>query len=223
MTARVAVTRPEPQASDTATRLAALGYCVVKAPLLVPVPRGDPGTPDGVGSLALTSRTAATVLAKHPGFHGLPVYAVGEATAAEARRAGFRLVDSAAGDVETLLPRLAGAPEPVVHMCGEDHRGDLVERLRAAGKAAERRILYAMEPAGALPETPVDAVLLYSPRTAALYAERMPEAWRGAVCVALSAAVAAPVAALPHVVAERPDEASALAALERALRGRVGA
>jgi len=220
---RVAVTRPEPQASDTATRLAALGYGVLKAPLLVPAARGGPGTARGVGALAITSRTAAMMLAAHPDFHAIPVYAVGEATAAEARRAGFTRVTSAAGDVESLLPLLADAPEPVIHPCGEDHRGDLVERLRAAGKTAERRVLYAMAPAARLPETPVDAVLLYSPRTATLYAQRMPEAWRSAVSVALSPAVAAPVAALPHVVAARPDEDALLAALGSALGRHVGA
>jgi uroporphyrinogen-III synthase len=215
VTFRVAVTRPEPQASDTAARLASEGYAVVKAPLLAAVPREGPGSAEGIGTLALTSRTAAQLLADRPRFHLIPVVAVGEATAAEARRAGFHEVRSADGDVEALLPMLLDVPGPVVHLSGEDQRGDLVERLRARGQAAERRILYAMEPAGRLPDVdPVDAVLLYSPRTAALFAERATApAWRGATCIALSAAVAAPVADRPHVVAARPDEPALLAAL----------
>jgi uroporphyrinogen-III synthase len=200
-------------------RLVSAGYEVLKAPLLVARPLAGPGDAAGVGALAFTSRTAAMMLADQPAFHRIPVYAVGEATAAEARRAGFLHVESAAGDVETLLPVLRNAAGPIIHFCGEDHRGDLVERLLAAGQAAERRVLYRMEPAGPLPDRPVDAVLLYSPRTAALYAESAPTSWRSALCVALSAAVAAAVRDRPHIVAERPDEDALLAALARAAAG----
>ncbi|ORE92360.1 uroporphyrinogen-III synthase [Stappia sp. 22II-S9-Z10] len=102
------MTRPEPQASGTARRLAALGYTPLVAPLLQVVPvTGDgteagegPGSANGIGTLALTSRTAALILAAHPAFHSLPVAAVGSATAAEARRAGFTRVNDAAGTVE---------------------------------------------------------------------------------------------------------------------------
>ena len=224
MTLRVAVTRPEPQASDTAMRLADAGYEAVKAPLLRVRPSADPGSPVGVGCLALTSRTAAMILADHPAFHGIPVFAVGDATAREALRAGFTAVTSGGGDVTALFHHLETAPEPIVHLCGADHTGDLVERLVSAGKVAERRVLYCMEPAGALPALPggaVDCVLLYSPRTAALYAERAPHGWRTAPCIALSAAVAKPVARFPHVVAARPDEDALLEALAEVAAGRL--
>jgi uroporphyrinogen-III synthase len=225
VTFRVAVTRPEPQATDTATRLSAAGYAVVKAPLMTPVPRDGPGSPHGVGTLVLTSRTAAMLMAAHPSFHHLPVHAVGAATAAEARHAGFSRVTSADGDVEALLPRLDDAREPIVHLCGADHRGALVDRLVASGRAAERRILYAMEPTGPLPPAPgpIHAVLLYSPRSAALYAERARSPlWREATCLALSAAVAEPLGAMPRVeVAERPDEGALFLALHRLARERA--
>jgi len=225
VTFRVAVTRPEPQATDTAARLTAEGYRVVKAPLITPVPREGPGRPRGIGSLVLTSRTAAMLMAAHPSFHRLPVYAVGAATGAEARHAGFARVTSAEGDVDALLPHLAGAAEPVVHLCGADHRGALVERLWERGQAAERRILYAMEPTGPLPavRAPLHAVLLYSPRTAALYAERAKSPlWREATCVALSPAVAGPLSDMLRVeVAVRPDEAALLAALRGLARERT--
>jgi len=221
VTLRVAVTRPEQQASDTAMRLTRAGYAAIKAPLLRVRPSLAPGSAAGIGSLALTSRTAAMILAHHPGFHKIPAFAVGEATAVEARRAGFATVTAAGGDVNALFHCLDGAPEPIVHFCGADHTGDLVERLVTAGMAAERRVLYRMEPAGDLPEAAVDSVLLYSPRTAALYADRAPQNWRGAPCIALSAAVAAPVARFPHVVAARPDEDAILAALADVASGRL--
>ena len=171
MTLVVAVTRPEPQASGTAARLTERGYTALLAPLLEAVPADGPGSADGIGALALTSRTAALILAAHPQFHAIPVFAVGTATAREARRAGFTKVADAAGTVDDLVARLGDAPGPVVHMAGLQHTGDLVERLVASGRDASRRIVYAMAPRPLPPAERVDAVLLFSPRTARVFAE----------------------------------------------------
>ncbi|WP_420391896.1 uroporphyrinogen-III synthase [Acuticoccus sp.] len=215
VSAVVAVTRPRPQADDTVRRLRRAGYGTVAAPLLTAEVVAHPGTAGGIGTIALTSRTAASILACHPRFHHLPVYAVGDATAREARRAGFARVTSASGDVTALAVHLAEAPQPIVHLAGQDNAGALVETLLARGQRAERRVIYAMRPATALPSVPrVDAVLLASPRTAATYAALAVNApWREAPCVALSAAVAAEVADRRVLVARRPDEDALLEAL----------
>ncbi|WP_226573276.1 uroporphyrinogen-III synthase [Acuticoccus sediminis] len=218
MTLVVAVTRPEPQASGTATRLAERGYTPLLAPLLEAVPAGDPGAADGIGALALTSRTAALVLAAHPRFHAIPVYAVGTATAGEARRAGFTAVADAAGTVDDLFARLMAVPGPVVHMAGREHTGDLVERLAAAGRTAERRIVYAMEPRALPAAAAVDGVLLYSPRTARLFAERaVAPPWSAAACIAMSQNVAEALPGRAATVAAAPTEAAMLEALAAAL------
>ncbi|WP_108662252.1 uroporphyrinogen-III synthase [Acuticoccus kandeliae] len=214
---RVAVTRPEPQASQTAQRLTAMGFEPFIAPLLQPVPGDPPGTADGIGSIALTSRTAAAMLAPHTAFHRLPVYAVGAATADEARSSGFIDVISADGTADELFEHLSGAPEPIVHMAGSDQRGDLVERLVAGGRKAERRIVYHMKPNKTLevPPGPVNAVLLYSPRTAKVFARRAkaPE-WQGATCVAMSAAIAEAVGdGFKTVVSAAPNQKSLIDAL----------
>lgn len=209
----VAVTRPQPQASGTASRLAALGYTALLAPLLESVPL-DPGPAAGIAALALTSRTAAMVLAAHPEFHALPVHAVGEASAAEARRAGFADVTAAGGDVDALCAQLATVAGPIVHMAGREHTGDLVERLTARGQSAARRVVYAMEPRPLPAAERVDNVLLFSPRTARLFAGAATDPpWRGARCVAISANAAAPLAAFPVTIAAAPTEAAMLAAL----------
>lgn len=214
---RVAVTRPEPQASGTARRLAQAGYIPVLAPLLAPIATGHPGTGDGIGTIALTSRTAAMVLGAYPALHGLPVVAVGDATAREARQAGFRVVASAGGDVTTLLAALVGAAEPIVHMAGAEQIGDLVEHLLARGQMAARRTLYKMEPVALPSVAPVAAVLIYSPRTARLFAASDAPAFRDALCVALSAAIAAALVGRRVVVAATPTEPAILAALRQAL------
>ncbi|WMS41548.1 uroporphyrinogen-III synthase [Acuticoccus sp. MNP-M23] len=220
----VAVTRPEPQASETAQRLRARGDTVVKAPLMEAVAHDGFGTADGIGTLALTSRTAARLLAGAPSFHHLPVLCVGDATRREALAAGATRVTSVDGDVDDLLGALlGGTAEPIVHLSGADQRGDLTGKLTAAGLRAERRVIYAMRPVSALPacNEPLDAVLLYSPRTAAIYARlaTLPP-WRSAPCVALSAAVSD---ALPEpgaaAIAKAPTEAALLEALDRLRAG----
>ncbi|MEO1102961.1 MAG: uroporphyrinogen-III synthase [Pseudomonadota bacterium] len=213
----VALTRPEPQATSTAQKLLRAGYGVLKAPLLHATPLPGWGEADGIGALALTSRTAAMLLAEHPAFHAIPTFCVGEATADDARKSGAGTVTVAGGDVDALFAVLcAQATPPIVHLCGEDHRGALAERLQAAGIHAERRIVYKMVAATRLPtpNTPPDAALLYSPRTAKIYAGlATAPPWRDVACVALSPAVAAPLAA-SAVVAATPDETALLGALE---------
>jgi uroporphyrinogen-III synthase len=81
-----------------------------------------------------------------------------------------------------------------LHLCGRDHVA-----AEQAGLSIERRIVYAADAAGALPEAAIEALgsgaiaLLHSPRSAALFAKLADEA--GLDCskisiVALSAAVA---------------------------------
>lgn len=215
----VAVTRPEPQASETASQLARRGYQVVRAPVLRAEPLDGWGTADGIGTLAMTSRTAAAMLADHPAFRTIPIFCVGAASARAARAAGARSVRNSEGDVEALFDLLCReARPPVVHLAGEDQRGDLVGALRGAGIAAERRIVYRMVAAESLPAQPgpLDATLLYSPRSAAIYtrlATRPP--WREAPCVALSEAVAANAPpGVATTTAHTPDEPALLAALD---------
>lgn len=218
MPATVAVTRPLPQAEGTARRLAAQGF----VPRIVPLLRrervpADLGT-DGVAALAFTSRSAPQILADvhDPALKDRPVFCVGEATAREARAAGFAHVEHAAGDVAALAALIARRrPGRLVHLSGEAQQGDLVGAIRAAGGEAERRILYRMRAGGPLPAAPCDAVLLYSPRTAAAFAgEAAGTPWRASACVALSPEVAAALAPLrPAAVAARPSEDDLLRAL----------
>lgn len=227
MSFTVAVTRPEPQASETAARLAGRGYAVVRAPLLVPEPVDGWGTPAGVGAVALTSRTAARLIAAHPEFHDIATFCVGAATAEEAAASGVRDVRQADGDVAALADLMRGsALATAVHFCGEDHRGDLAGALAAAGIAAERRVVYRMAPAASLPPCagPLDAALLYSPRTAEIFTRLGTGApWRQAACVALSAAVAARAPrGVVVATAARPDEPALFEALDR-LREEQGA
>lgn len=222
MSLTLAVTRPEPHASETAEKLRALGHDTILAPLLKVEPVAPPGTAEGVGGILLTSRTGARLMANWPSFHTLPALCVGAATAEEARAAGFVSVADAGGDVDHLLAMAIGAGHgPLVHMAGEAHTGDLVERLGEAGIPAERRIIYRMAAAERLPDAQrLDAVLLYSPRTANTF-QRLATVppWQSATALALSAAVAEPLAGRRVLLAARPNEAALFDRLPDVARG----
>lgn len=173
---RVLVTRPEPAAAVTAARLTALGHEALLAPLLVIEPR-DWTLPElPVDALVMTSANAPRLWSDRlAALRHLPVFAVGSATAAAARRAGFADVTAGLDGAGALPALLAGRSlGRVLHLAGE-------ERTAVdwpPGVQVETRTVYAARAAEALPDAvdtalataAVDIVLLYSPRTAAIFA-----------------------------------------------------
>jgi uroporphyrinogen-III synthase len=175
-------------------------------------PRLDQGRGDGEG-------TAADWLAP---LRSLPVYAVGQATAAAARAAGFAAVVAGEGDAAAIMARAAAAGcRRLLHLAGREHRA-----VAMAGIGVERAIVYAADAVDALPPAAARAVadgavaLLHSPRAAALFGALVDAAGlsRAVVAVAaLSPAVAA--AAGPGwaavAAAARPTDAALLAVVAK--------
>ena len=121
---RILVLRPQPGADETAARARALGLEPVVAPLLAVRPlEWTPPDPAGFDAVMLTSASAA----RQAGggltpFHDLPCYAVGEATAAAAREAGFADIRIGPDDGAALLLMMAeDGIASAFHACGEDH------------------------------------------------------------------------------------------------------
>ena len=118
---RLVVLRPDPGASATVERAQAIGLDAFAMPLFKVEPL-DWEAPDGsFDALLLTSANAV----RHGGggirrLRRLPVYAVGEATAAAAREAGLRIAASGEGGVVGLLGSIP-AEFRLLHLCGE-HR-----------------------------------------------------------------------------------------------------
>ena len=121
MTRGVAVLRPEPGNAATAARVEALGLRPIRLPLFAvrslewQVP--DPARFDG---LLLTSANAV----RHAGagiaaLAGLPVVAVGEATARAARDAGLTVETVGSGDVAEAVA--ASGRGLLLHLCGREH------------------------------------------------------------------------------------------------------
>ncbi len=177
---RVWVTRAAPGAEATGERLRAMGHQPLVAPVLrVRALDAPPADLAGVGALAFTSRNGVRAFAALSGERGLPVFAVGGATARAATDAGFASVRSAEGDSLALAQLIAAARAAfsgeVLHAGAEDLAGDLVGELIRMGLAARLHPVYRTEPtpipdaaAAALMARPVelDAVMVHSPRAA---------------------------------------------------------
>src|SRR5262245_47166179 len=106
---RILVTRPEPEAQRFAARLKEHGIEAVVAPL-TSIELAEAALPplENVQALVFTSANAVRAYAAKGGRGDLPVYAVGEATAAAARLAGYAEVVSAGSDAEGLAALLTG-------------------------------------------------------------------------------------------------------------------
>lgn len=181
---RLLVTRPADEAARTAARLEALGHTAILAPLAEPVVLPPPDLPEPPAALLLTSANAVRALAawgRTAEWRALPVLTVGDRTAEAARAAGFRDVESAAGDAAALIAlathRLAGSSGVALWPSAAEPAADLVAPLGAAGVAVRRVAAYRMAQAESLPAMVadlwraggIDGVLLYSPASAALF------------------------------------------------------
>ena len=219
---RVWITRAQPGAARSAARLTALGFEPVVAPLLAirPLPDALAQAPDfaTVAALAFTSPNGVEAFAAlTPDLRDRPVFAVGDATAQAARDAGFTDARSAAGDIHALAALIAATPPDGLILApgAREPAGDLPALL--SDHAVQRLPVYRAEETGAAVPADFDAVLLHSPRAArALATVLTPDLAANRVAVCISAAAAAPLAALSFAerhTAEAPDETSMLTAL----------
>lgn len=179
------VTRPRRDADALAHKLEALGHEVCLSPLLTIV--ATPGAripPAGYQAVLITSANGARALANHEArsrIVALPAITVGSQSAEVARQAGFAEVHQTGGNVAALTRHVVGALSPrdgpLLYLSGEETSGDLVGGLGARGFTVDRVVLYGARPASHLAPAAMAAigsgraggVLLYSPRTAALW------------------------------------------------------
>lgn len=215
---RVWVTRARPGAEATAERLTAQGHEPIVAPFLEVRSLKAPVGLEGAGALAFTSVAGPRAF---PGGLGrdLPVFAVGDATAGAARAAGFADVRSAHGDVQALARLIVAERDaftgPVLHAGARELAGDLAGTLKAAGIAARTVAIYETVAVTAPRAPQADAVLVHSPRAAALLADS--GAAKDLPVLCLSPAVAAPLVAAGYrrvQAAATPDDATLLLLLE---------
>jgi uroporphyrinogen-III synthase len=229
------VTRPRAEAGELAAALARRGIDALIEPL-IDIRYRDATAPDlvGVRAVLFTSANGVRALARLTSERNVPVFAVGEATAARARAEGFTAVESAGGNAADLarLVRTRLAPEGgrLLHVAGTEVAGNLAGALAAAGFAVEQAALYEAAAAAALGAPTqaglvagtVDLALFFSPRTAAIFtrlvvAAGLVDALAEVTAVSISAAADAALHRLRfrrREVAAAPTQAAVLAAID---------
>jgi uroporphyrinogen-III synthase len=176
---KIWITRTQPAAEATADRVRALGHRAFVAPLLEV--KSIPGRIDleDVAALAFTSANGVAAFVQRAPQRDLRVYAVGAATAAAARAAGFKTVLHTSGGVASLAEALASRRREltgvVLHPGAAEPAGDLVGMLEGFGVAARGVTVYETIPTVLTEEQlaqlgELDAVLLHSARAAKILA-----------------------------------------------------
>jgi len=225
--ARVLVTRPEPGCSATAARLAGLGFEPVVLPLTRVVPTGIL-LPDGPFDAVMATSANAIRMADGSGrdrLVDLPLFAVGPATAAAARQAGFSHVIQGPGSADALAGEIAasiGRPARLLYLAGKTRLSVAEAMLETEGIAVTvaetyRTVRIKLAPGGLraqLGGRRLDAVLLYSRLAAQAISEALldpaaAELAKGAAFLCISAGVAgalSPVLRADVRVATEPNE-----------------
>ena len=245
----VLVTRPYPDNEATAAKLRARGLEVLLAPMLRFEPIAFHDDPDArYDAVVVTSSNALRALA--PQFAEtrllhLPLFAVGEQTAAAAHAMGFGEVVSADGDALALQDRLMESVRAkqlkktsrLLYLAGAELSRDLAGELDRRGFRVETRTTYRMVALPTLPREACEAfatggliaVLHYSRRSAATFLEavRTEGIEISALAVAQCCmsgnigAVLREAGAMQVMVAATPDENALFEVLDRALRSRM--
>jgi uroporphyrinogen-III synthase len=177
---RVAVTRPGEDAGPLKARLEAMGHQVVMVPLMTIRPRAGvviPGNP--WQAVAVTSANGIRALPEGHALDKFRALTVGPQSLNAALARGLK-AEAHGGDVNGLAAFIRSALDPgagpILYLSGAETAGDLEGQLRDAGFECHRAVLYDAVPAESLGEAEtalrngeVDAVLLYSPRTARIW------------------------------------------------------
>ncbi len=230
---RILITRPRQDAEPFARALTTLGHEAVIEPLLeIAYLSGPPLDLIGVQAILLTSANGARAAALRAPARDVAVIAVGAATAAAARDAGFVNVSESPGEgVDALAAFVRGKVRAtdgaLLHPTGSVVAGDLAAALDAYGYSVRRETIYEARAVNNLSGALVaelsagliDAATFFSPRTAGLFAEIAEDEGLQAPCrrvtaICLSQAVAAGLAPLGFAavkIAKNPSAEAMLA------------
>lgn len=242
--ARVLITRAQPQARLTAQRVAALGH----TPLVMPLVETEPQSaaiatlrdapPPAEALMVATSARALDVLLDA----GLESWiaqqrwaVVGDRAGAKLAALGAQLQAAPAPDAKSLAQQLIPIAAPMLYLAAADRKPD----LELAMPKLQTLEVYRSMPVGGfshdqvaqLGADPIDAVLIYSARSASLLGQALEAsdllgAARSWTYVCLSDAVARAVeaSALSHVpthIAASPDEDALLLGLQACLSSQL--
>ncbi len=197
----VLVTRPDTGETATSARIKALGWRPVQAPFLRVI-RRESSIPHGAQAVLVASANALPSLP----VTGLPILAVGDATAEAARRLGHAQVHSAGRDAEALMALTLRLADPaqgaLVLACGRGQGLALRDALRRHGFRVARRVFYHAAPVASFPLTAFDAfesgrlhgAIFLSAETAACFVRLLPASLHPALRAVRAVAIGKPAA-----------------------------
>lgn len=244
----ILVTRPQPDNETTGASLRARGFDVLLAPMLrfEPMALLEDEDADYAAIIVTSANALRAIEPQLPGHRWLklPLFTVGDRTAAAARRAGFSKIISAAGDSqdlrELILAKARGKKRefgrgPLLYLAGADLSRDLAGELGEHGLTVVTRTTYRMvassdlspEVLEAIAANQVQAVLHYSARSARVFVDAVRAAGVEIsalavpqCCISANVATVLREAGASRVaLASSPDENSLFVAVDRALAG----
>jgi uroporphyrinogen-III synthase len=226
---RIILTRPVEDAAPLAEKLKRLGHSPMITPLLKIEARPNVSVPaKPYQAICLTSANAVRVLGNIDAIKNIPLFAVGQQSEQMAKDKGFAQVSAHGGDVirlhQFLIGHLKPQDGPLLYLSGAETSGDMQSLLQNSGFEVNRIITYdAVKSSLAQYSAEIqnaEAVLLYSPRTAKLWAAeieslKLAQAALRIKHICLSTNVAANLPqSWPRAVAATPTEAALLALLD---------
>ncbi|MEE2746687.1 MAG: uroporphyrinogen-III synthase [Pseudomonadota bacterium] len=231
---RVLVTRPGADGEATAKILEELDIEPIIEPLLtVKNLDCDNISPSGLQAYLATSSNGIRGLKNHNHNTGIPVFAVGEATARTARQAGFKIVHSADGNSSELTKLVTELLDPndgpLVHVSAAIQANDITGKLIGYGFDCQRAVVYetneiksfSTECINYLRNNKIDSILFFSPRTAEVFIKlirkaRLVRQCKNISAVCISQAAAAKLAKISWkrvIVSKKPTQNALFAAL----------
>ena len=197
---RLLLTRPSEDAEHLAALLRQRGHEPVLAPLMeLRIHAGDVLPLDGVQAILATSANGIRALVTRTARRDVPIYAVGPQTEESARKAGFAIVHNADGDAGTLVELVAATARSengaLFHAAGAETAGHVRARLEVLGFRVDSPVLYEMVAPAILPlaarevlsQGRLDGVLLFSPRSATIFAGLVADSGLAPACRSLDA------------------------------------
>lgn len=190
---KLVVLRPEPGARKTLDAARQRGLKAIHVPLfkVQPVPWEVPQPGEFDGMLVTSANAIRCAGERLADLRGLKAYAVGEATAAAVRGAGFDVASTGTAGVERLLGSVESGLR-LLHLCGEDRREPGAAKQAVTPVVVYRAATIAQPPR--LEQLAQAVVLVHSPRAGQRIAE----------LVAAKQDIA--VAAISHAAAEACGE-----------------
>lgn len=225
----ILLTRPKDRSEAFAKEIEQCGWTSTIWPLLKIRPLlTEPVMPQEGQSLIFTSVNAVDAMPE-PVPRQASAICVGAATAAAARRRGITSITDVSGDAQKLVQTLlAREPQQYLHVRGAKTRGDIATSLTHAGSPTDEIIAYEAVASDHTPKKmeaailagKIDAVALFSPRSAAILVRLIKVEWFSrlstATAFAISPATAEPLRDMGFakvVVAEEPSGSAMRAAI----------